>query len=131
MKKDQIELFGRQIVSSAYYVHKEMGPGLLESIYQTCLSEELSFRGVHVDREVLIPLFYRDKPVHKDFRIDLLVEKEIILEIKAIEAIAPVHLAQILSYLKLGDKWLGFLLNFNVPVMKEGIRRVVNGFPRE
>jgi GxxExxY protein len=101
-----------------------MGPGLLESIYQSCLLEELLFRGIHVEKEVFIPLFYRNKPVQKDFRIDLLVEKEIILEIKAIEAIAPVHLAQILSYLKLGDKWLGFLLNFNVPVMKEGIRRV-------
>jgi GxxExxY protein len=124
MKKDQIEQFGKQIISSAYYVHKEMGPGLLESIYQSCLLEELLFRGIHVEKEVFIPLFYRNKPVQKDFRIDLLVEKEIILEIKAIEAIAPVHLAQILSYLKLGDKWLGFLLNFNVPVMKEGIRRV-------
>jgi GxxExxY protein len=66
MKKDQIEQFGKQIISSAYYVHKEMGPGLLESIYQSCLLEELLFRGIHVEKEVFIPLFYRNKPVQKD-----------------------------------------------------------------
>lgn len=131
MKKEQIEIIGREIVQSSYYVHKEMGPGLLESIYQACLSEELAYRRIHVEKEVFVPLFYRHKPVQKDFRLDILVEKEIILEIKAIEAIAPIHIAQLLSYLKLADKWLGFLLNFNVPVMKEGIRRIVNGFPKE
>jgi GxxExxY protein len=131
MKKDQLEIIAREIVQSSFYVHKIMGPGLLESIYQVCLSEELAYRGIWVDKEVCVPIYYRNKPVPKEFRIDLLVEKEIILEIKAIESIAPVHVAQLLSYLKLADKWLGFLLNFNVPVMKDGIRRIVNGFPNE
>ena len=76
-------------------------------------------------------MFYRNKQIQKDFRLDLLVERQTILEIKAIDAIAPVHIAQLLSYLKLTDKWLGFLLNFNVVLMKDGIRRIVNGFPTE
>ncbi len=131
MKKEDIEIIGREIIHSSYYVHKSIGPGLLESIYQTCLTEELSYRGLFVEKEVFVPLFYRNKQIQKDFRLDLLVERQIILEIKAIDAIAPVHIAQLLSYLKLTDKWLGFLLNFNVVVMKDGIRRIVNGFPTE
>ncbi len=131
MKKEDIEIIGREIIHSSYYVHKSIGPGLLESIYQTCLTEELSYRGLFVEKEVFVPLFYRNKQIQKDFRLDLLVERQIILEIKAIDAIAPVHIAQLLSYLKLTDKWLGFLLNFNVVLMKDGIRRIVNGFPTE
>lgn len=131
MKKEDIEIIGREIIHSSYYVHKSIGPGLLESIYQTCLTEELSYRGLFVEKEVFVPLFYRNKQIQKDLRLDLLVERQIILEIKAIDAIAPVHIAQLLSYLKLTDKWLGFLLNFNVVVMKDGIRRIVNGFPTE
>ena len=131
MKKTEIEIIGREIISASYYVHKALGPGLLESIYQTCLVEELGYRGLLAEKEVLVPLYYRNKQVQKEFRLDILVEKEIVLEIKAIESIAPVHLAQLLSYLRLSGKWLGFLLNFNVAVMKDGIRRIVNGFPEE
>jgi len=130
MKREEFDFLADKIIASACFVHRELGPGLLESVYQACLFEELQYRGVPSQREVKLPLYFRQKLLEKDFRIDILVNNCIIIEVKAIEGIAPVHLAQILSYLKLADKWLGFLLNFNVPVMKEGIRRVVNGQPR-
>jgi len=128
MKKDQIELCAKEIVDSAVQVHKELGPGLLESVYQYCLSEELRLRRVRVQQEVFLPLTYRGKELNKDFRIDMLIETEVIIEVKAVDVILPVHEAQLLSYLKLSRKWLGFILNFNVPVRKEGIRRRVNGY---
>lgn len=127
MKREEFDLLAGKIIASACFVHRELGPGLLESVYQACLHQELAYKGLKVEREVKIPLYFRQKLLDKDFRIDLLVENSVIIEVKAIESIAPVHIAQLLSYLKLSDKWLGFLLNFNVPVMKEGIRRMVNG----
>jgi GxxExxY protein len=127
MKKEEYDQFSDKILGSACYVHKELGPGLLESVYQSCLHEELLYRGLRAEREIKLPLYFRGKILDKDFRLDIIVNSTVIIEVKAIEAIAPVHMAQVLSYLKLSDKWLGFLLNFNVPVMKEGIRRIVNG----
>lgn len=109
-------------------VHKEMGPGLLESVYQHCLVKELTLRGIKVNTEVCIPLQYKGHLLNKDYVIDILVESEIILELKAIEAILPVHEAQIISYLKLASKRLGFLINFNVPLLKNGFKRFVNNF---
>lgn len=105
-----------------------MGPGLLESIYELCLLKEFEVRGVHAEHQVLIPLVYKGFELSKDFRIDILVEGEIILEIKAVEKLLPVHLAQMISYLKLAKKKLGFLVNFNTPLLKDGFRRVVNNF---
>jgi GxxExxY protein len=128
MERQDIEFYATQIVDSAVQVHKELGPGLLESVYQYCLAEELTIRKIGVEQELSLPLFYKGKRLNKDFRIDIIVEKEIIIEVKAVEILAPVHEAQLLSYLKLADKWLGFLLNFNVPVMKQGIKRMVYGF---
>ena len=116
------------ILDACIAVHREMGPGLLESIYILCLCRELTLRELKVNREVLIPLFYKGHELSKDFRIDLLVEDEIILEIKAVDLIHPVHEAQIISYLKLTDKRLGFLINFNVPLLKNGFKRFVNNF---
>jgi GxxExxY protein len=127
MKREEFDFLADKIIASACFVHRELGPGLLESVYHACLHQELTYRGLKVEREVKIPLYFRQKLLDKDFRIDLLVQNSVIIEVKAIESIAPVHIAQLLSYLKLSDKWLGFLLNFNVPVMKEGIRRMVNG----
>jgi GxxExxY protein len=127
MKKEEYDYLSDKILGAACYVHKELGPGLLESVYQTCLLEELTYRGIKAQREVRVPLFFRGKLLDKDLRLDLLVQERIIIEVKAIEAIPPVHVAQLLSYLKLSDKWLGYLLNFNVPTMKDGIRRIVNG----
>ena len=128
MEKNRIEGYARQIVDAGYKVHKELGPGLLESIYLFCFMEEMRIKGVNAVKEVFLPLYYRGNKLNKDFRIDILVENEIILEIKAIECLLPVHIAQIISYLKLSDKRLGFLINFNVPVFKEGVHRYVNNY---
>lgn len=99
-----------------------MGQGLLESVYQHCLLKELQIRSVRVEKEVAIPLVYRGYDLTKEYVSDILVEDEIILELKAVESILPVHQAQLISYLKLADKKLGFLLNFNVPLMKNGLK---------
>jgi GxxExxY protein len=90
--------------------------------------EELRIRGIKANQEVIIPLFYRGNPLNKDFRLDLLVENEIIIELKAVEIILPVHIAQLLSYLRLSNKRLGFLINFNVPIFRDGIKRYVNNY---
>jgi GxxExxY protein len=128
MDKEILNKHSREILSAAITVHKEMGPGLLEAIYQQCLSKELSLRDIKVRSMVPIPLIYKGYPLNKDYVIDLLVEEEIILELKAVESILPVHEAQIISYLKLADKRLGFLINFNVPLLKNGFKRFVNNF---
>ena len=128
MEKQRIEYYASQIVDSGYRVHKELGPGLLESVYLFCLIEELTRRGIKAEQEVFLPLYYRGNKLNKDFRLDILVENEVIIEIKAVEILLPVHIAQIISYLKLSDKKLGFLINFKVPVFKEGIHRYVNKY---
>lgn len=116
------------ILDAALTVHKEMGPGLLESVYEYCLVDELRSRGLKAERQVLLPLFYKEKKLAKDFRIDILVNDEIIIEIKSVEILLPIHKAQIISYLKLADKWLGLLINFKVPLLKDGYQRFVNGY---
>lgn len=128
MERDIFNQFSKQILDASIFVHKEMGPGLLESVYELCLTKELQLRRMKVDRQVYLPLFYRGEDLGKDFRIDLLVENEIIIEIKAVDGILPVHEAQIISYLKLADKRLGLLINFNVPLLKNGFRRFVSNF---
>ncbi len=128
MDRDRLNELSKIIVDASYHVHREMGPGLLESVYEFCLFKELSLRNIKVENQVVIPLVYKGFELSKEFRIDILVENEIILELKSVESILPVHSAQIISYLKLADKRLGFLLNFNVPTIKEGIKRFVNNF---
>ncbi len=128
MEKVFIEATCKQIVDSAYRVHKELGPGLLESVYQYCLVEELRNRNIRVIQEVFLPLFYFGKSLNKDFRIDILVENTIIIEVKSVEFLIPVHSAQIISYLKLAKRPLGFLINFNVSLIKEGIKRYANNY---
>jgi GxxExxY protein len=105
-----------------------MGPGLLESIYESCLIKELEIRNIKVKNQVGIPLSYKGYKLSKEFKIDILVEDEIILELKSSEILHPVNEAQIISYLKLADKKLGFLINFNVPLLKDGFKRYVNNF---
>ena len=109
-----------QILDAAITVHKEMGPGLLESVYEYCLLKELMLRNIFVEHQVAIPLFYKGEDLKKDFRLDLLVAREIIIELKAVDFLLPVHEAQIISYLKLTNKKMGFLINFNVPLLKDG-----------
>ena len=128
MTKEELNLISKQILDASFQVHKEMGPGLLESVYELCLIKELQFRHLNVKSQVSIPLMYKGFELSKDFRIDILVENEIIIEIKAVEVLLPVHKAQLLSYLKLADKKLGFLINFNVDLLKNGFNRLVNNF---
>ena len=116
-----------QIVDAAYQVHKTLGPGLLESVYEAALAYELEKRGLRIARQQTIPVVYEAVRIHTGFHADLVVEGEVIVEIKALESIAPVHKKQLLTYLKLADKRLGLLINFNVALIKDGITRMVNG----
>ena len=116
----------KEIVNSALTVHKKLGPGLLESTYQACLNYELQKAGLNVHKEMALPVIYDDVKLNCGYRIDLWVNTKVIIEIKAVEALNDIHLAQILTYLKLSDNRLGFLINFNVARIKDGIRRVVN-----
>jgi GxxExxY protein len=115
-----------KIIACAIAVHRSLGPGLLESAYQACLIAELRHAGLRVDVDVQVPIIYRGLTLECGYRIDLLVELTVVVEIKAISAILPVHEAQLLTYLKLTGKPLGLLLNFNVPQMKDGIVRKIN-----
>lgn len=115
------------IIAAAIEVHKELGPGLLESVYEVCLVSVLKSKGVSVKRQVVLPVFFKGEQLEKEFVIDILVENNIVLELKSVEAILPIHEAQLVTYLKLSDKKLGLLINFNVPLLKEGIRRRING----
>ena len=113
---------------AAISVHKELGPGLLESAYEACLVYELASQNLKVERQKSLPLRYRGVQLDCGYRLDLLVEESIIVEIKAIEKLEPIHEAQLLSYLKLSKCPVGLLINFNVKVLKDGIRRLVNQF---
>jgi GxxExxY protein len=123
---DELNYLTGQILDAAMTVHKEMGPGLLESVYQICLTKELKNRNIDVETLVPVTLHYKGVPLNKDYIIDVMVANEIILELKAIEALLPVHEAQIISYLKLGNKRVGLLINFNVPYLNQGYKRFVN-----
>jgi GxxExxY protein len=115
-----------QIIGAAIEVHRELGPGLLESVYGLCLREELRNRKLHVDSQLPLPVSYKGRPLGKDLIVDIMVENSVILELKAVEGILPVHQAQLLSYLRLTGKPVGLLLNFHVSVMTQGIARIVN-----
>ena len=128
MNKTELDNIGTKIVDAAYSVHKELGPGLLESVYEFCLIEELKSRNLTVNSQMKLPVVYKGKMLNKEFVIDLLVENEIIIELKAVEIVLPVHEVQLLTYMKLADKKLGYLINFNVPIIKEGIKRKINGY---
>ena len=115
-----------QIIGSAIEVHKVLGPGLLESAYQECLAYELRKRGLYVACEVLQPIYYDNQAIDAGYRIDMLVENSVIIENKCVEKILPIHMAQILTYLKLRQLKLGFLINWNTLLIKNGIKRVAN-----
>lgn len=128
MTHEQINQLAATTLDAAFTVHRQLGPGLLESTYKACLAYELQKHGLTVQLEVPVAVVYDgQKLADVGYRIDILVNSELILEIKAIESIAPVHKAQLLSYLKLANKRLGLLLNFNVAQLKDGIFRRVNG----
>lgn len=115
------------IVDAAYKIHTTLGPGLLESVYEVVLAHELERRGLHVVIQQPIPVIYEDVRLELGFRADIIVEHKVVVAVKSVEVIAPVHPKQLRTYLKLMDLKLGLLINFNVPLIKDGIHRVVNG----
>jgi len=121
----EIDATARAVVDAAIAVHKALGPGLLDSVYEVCLFHELTKRGLRVERQVAIPIVYDGMTLREGLRLDLLVNDQVICELKAVESLQPIHQAQLLTQLRLSGKRLGLLLNFNVPLMKNGIRRLV------
>ena len=121
----------REIVDAAFRIHSALGPGLLESVYETVLSYELTRRGLQVARQQAIPVVYENVRLDEGFRADLIVEDKVIVEIKSVEALGHVHKKQLLTYLRLADKRLGLLINFNVALIKDGITRIANGIEDE
>jgi GxxExxY protein len=117
------------VVDAAMKVHTALGPGLLENVYQACLVHELNKRGFRTAAQLPLPVNYEGVSIDLGFRLDILVEGIVVVEIKAVDAITPVHQAQLLTFLKLSGKYLGLLINFNVVHLREGIRRMVNGEP--
>lgn len=124
---EKADYLSYQVIGAAMDVHRILGPGLLESAYEECLCRELVLRNIPFMRQVVLPLEYKGIHIDCAYRIDILVDDCLILEIKATTRIEPVHEAQLLTYLRLKKVWLGLLINFNVPVLKDGLRRLVNG----
>lgn len=125
MLSERQEEIAKIIVHSAYLVHKELGPGLLERVYEICLAHEISKAGLDVKRQIDIPIVYDGIVFNEGLRMDLFVENSVIIEVKAVEVVNPVWSSQIISHLKLTDNDLGFLINFNVPLIKSGIKRFI------
>jgi len=128
MTKERLNALGAVILNASITVHKELGPGLLESAYRVALKRELELKGLMVKAHVPVELIYKDEPLGKAYEIDLLIEDEIIIETKASDGINPIFIAQLITYLKLYRKSLGYLINFNVPLLKEGFKRIVYKF---
>ena len=122
---EELNAIGRKIVDAAFTVHKSLGPGLLEKVYEACFCHELKKRGLNYQRQLNIPIVYDGITFNEGLRLDVLVENQVICELKALENVNPVWEAQILSHLKITGNRLGYLINFNVPLMKQGIRRYV------
>lgn len=127
-QKDTINWITERIIGAAIDVHKQLGPGLLESAYEECLNYELIGQGLSTARQQPLPVVYKEIKLDCGYRIDLIVEDRVIVELKAVERLLPVHEAQLLTYLKLLDRRAGLLINFNVSLLRQGIRRVVNNF---
>ncbi len=127
-QRDWLDDLSKQIVDACMAVHRELGPGLLESVYQFALLKEFELRGINARAAVGVELVYKGYPTGKFYEVDILVEDAVVMELKAVEQMHPVYEAQLISYLKLTGRHLGFLVNFNVTLMKDGIRRRVNGF---
>jgi len=128
MKENAI---GKEVVDAAVQVHRALGPGLLETVYEVVLARELEKRGLRVERQVPVPILYGGLRFEEGFRADIIVEGKVILELKSVEQLSKVHSKQVLTYLKLKGLQLGYLLNFGANLMKDGIERIVNGLPEE
>lgn len=125
--KQRADELSKEIIGAAIEVHRQLGPGLLESAYEECLCCELGLKGIEFKRQVPQPVIYKSVKLDCGYRLDLLVEDLVIVEVKAVETIVPIHEAQLLTYLRLRGSWLGLIINFNVLLLKDGIRRLVNG----
>jgi GxxExxY protein len=126
MPTEKNEAIAKVIVNAAFNVHKELGPGLLEKVYEACLAYEISKAGFEVKRQVEVPIVYDNIQLKEKLKLDLIVEDSVIIEVKSVEIVNQVWSAQIISHLKLTDNQLGFLINFNVPLIKNGIKRFIN-----
>ena len=122
----QINHVTEAIIGAAIEVHRELGPGLLESAYEACLGRELELRGISFQRQVALPVAYKGEELECGYRMDLIVEDEVVVEVKAVDTLLPIHDAQLLTYLRLSGRPVGLLINFNVPFLKNGIRRLVH-----
>jgi len=125
----ELEHVGKQVVDAAMMVHRELGPGLLESAYEHCLAFELTRRGIKIERQKEPPVTYQGRKLDVGYRVDLLVDEQVIIELKAVERFEPIHEAQLISYLKLSGLHLGFLINFNTRLLKDGLHRRVHQLP--
>jgi GxxExxY protein len=126
-ERQKADELSREIIGAAIEVHKHLGPGLFESAYEECLCCELGLRGIEFKRQVPLPLNYKGMKLECGYRLDLLVEDLVVVELKAVEAFDPIYDAQMITYLKLRNAWLGMIINFNVKKLKDGVRRLVNG----
>jgi len=126
-ERQKADELSREIIGAAIEVHKHLGPGLFESAYEECLCCELGLRGIEFKRQVPLPLNYKGINLECGYRLDLLVEDLVVVELKAVEAFDPIYDAQMITYLKLRNTWLGMIINFNVRKLKDGVRRLVNG----
>lgn len=124
----ELNEISESVIGAAIEVHKNLGPGLLESVYKKCLEYELNSNGLElkVEVEVSLPVQYKTLKLDGSFRVDLLINNKLVIELKAVDSIKPIHTAQLLSYLKMGDYPLGLLINFNVPLLRQGIKRIIN-----
>jgi GxxExxY protein len=125
--KERANLLSDKIIGAAIEVHRILGPGLLESAYEECTCRELGLQSISLERQVPLPVEYKGVKLDCGYRLDLIVGRLVIVEFKAVDAIGPIDEAQLLTYLRLTNLWLGLIINFNVPVLKNGIRRLVNG----
>jgi GxxExxY protein len=125
---NEIDRVTEAIIGAAIAVHRAIGPGLLESAYQACMEFELTERGLQVKPQDPLPVVYKGVRLDCGYRIDLIVENAVIVELKSVDKVIPIHEAQLLSYLKLSSKTVGLLINFNVPILKQGVRRIVNQY---
>ena len=124
---DELEHLAKIAVNAAFRVHSELGPGLLESVYETCLMYEFAKAGISAERQLPAPVHYDGHILDAALKLDILVAGQLILELKAVDQLAPIHTAQVMTYLKLTDRRLGLLINFNVPLIKNGVKRIIRG----
>jgi GxxExxY protein len=129
LDNDRLDQISSRIIGAAIEVHRHLGPGLLESAYQACLAFEVKQFGLKVEEQKPLPVVYKQVKLDCGYRLDIVVEDEVVVEVKAIEKLLPIHEAQLLSYLRLTRKRVGLLMNFHVPVLKNGLKRIVNEFP--